>query len=52
MSVAHGVQSSAYFTVPAGVETGEATLYAVANGIPSKPVSVSIAAPVSVAGAK
>src|SRR5664279_1814621 len=52
MSVAHGVQSSAYFTVPTGIETGEATLYAMANGIPSSPISVTIAAPVSVAVTK
>jgi hypothetical protein len=48
MSVAHDVFSWTYFEVPARIETGEATLYAVANGIPSRPVSVTTAAPFSV----
>ncbi len=34
--------NSAQFTVPEGVEKGPSSLYAVANGIPSAPVSVKI----------
>lgn len=42
-SVAFDAVSSANFTVPAGIETGAATLYVVANGIASAGVSVTVA---------
>jgi hypothetical protein len=42
MGVAPAAKSSASFLVPAGIETGAATLQVVANGIASKPVSVTI----------
>jgi hypothetical protein len=44
MSVAPGTASSADFVVPAGIETGAATLMVVANGIASQPVAVTILA--------
>jgi hypothetical protein len=37
--------STATFTVPCGIESGASTLYAVANGISSKPVSVTVGTP-------
>jgi hypothetical protein len=43
MAVTPNENSFTYFTVPAGIETGAATLYAVANGIASNPVSVNVA---------
>jgi hypothetical protein len=43
MSVTPGAVSSATFTVPAGIETGAATLVAVANGIASNSISVTVA---------
>ena len=43
MGVTPGAESSTYFTVPAGIETGAATLFAVANGIASNPISVTVA---------
>jgi hypothetical protein len=43
MSVTPGAVSSTNFTVPTGIETGAATLFAVANGIASAPVSVTVA---------
>lgn len=43
MWVTHNAEAWTHFTVPAGVETGAATLYAVANGIASNPVSVTVA---------
>jgi hypothetical protein len=43
MGVAHGAASSTHFTVPAGIEAGPATLFAVANGIASNPISVTVA---------
>ncbi|HUB63208.1 MAG TPA: hypothetical protein VL996_01985 [Methylocella sp.] len=46
MSVTPGADTSAQFTVPAGIETGNAMLFAVANGIASAPVSVTVARPV------
>jgi hypothetical protein len=40
------VQNTAFeytkFDVPAGAETGPSTLVAVTNGIPSKPISVTV----------
>jgi hypothetical protein len=45
MSVTPGTVSSANFTVPAGIEIGSATLFAVANGIASPGVSVTIGLP-------
>jgi hypothetical protein len=45
MSVAPHRASSAGFQVPAGIETGAATLEVVANGIASDAVDVSITAP-------
>ena len=41
-SVAPLVVSTATFTVPCNAETGASSLYAVANGIVSKPVSVTV----------
>ncbi|WGJ13137.1 hypothetical protein QEV83_10405 [Methylocapsa sp. D3K7] len=43
MGVTPGAVSSTNFTVPAGIETGAATLFAVANGIASNPISVTVA---------
>lgn len=43
MSVTPGAVSSTNFTVPEGIESGSATLFAVANGIASAPVVVSVA---------
>ena len=43
MPVTPGAVSETHFTVPAGIETGAATLFAVANGIASTPVSVTVA---------
>jgi hypothetical protein len=43
MSVTPGAAGSTNFTVPVGIEPGAATLFAVANGIASAPVSVSVA---------
>jgi hypothetical protein len=42
MPVKAKARSSATFTVPAGIETGAATLVVVANGIASAPVSVTL----------
>jgi hypothetical protein len=42
MSVMPDAVSSTHFAVPAGIETGAATLFAVANGIASRPVSVTV----------
>jgi hypothetical protein len=42
MGVTHGAVSSTNFTVPARIETGPAMLYAVANGIASNPISVTV----------
>jgi len=43
MGVATGkAKVSTNFDVPAGMETGASTLVVVANGIPSKPVSVTV----------
>jgi len=44
MSVAPKAKSSASFTVPVGIEVGASTLVVVANGIASKPISVTITA--------
>jgi hypothetical protein len=44
MTVAPGAKSSADFTLPAGIELGASTLVVVANGIASKPVSVTVTA--------
>jgi len=43
-SVAPKVASSATFQVPAAglIETGPSSLYVVANGVPSKPVAVTV----------
>jgi len=46
MSVTPSLLSSTNFTVPADIETGPALLYAVANGVASAPVSVTVVAPV------
>jgi hypothetical protein len=43
MWVTHNAESWTHFTVPAGIEAGAATLFAVANGIASNPVSVTVA---------
>lgn len=43
MSVTPGAAGSTNFTVPVGIEPGAATLFAVANGIASAPVSVTAA---------
>jgi len=40
--VASQATVSTKFDVPASIETGASTLEVVANGIPSKPVSVTI----------
>jgi hypothetical protein len=40
--VKHGEDSTTHFTVPAGIETGDATLFVVADGIASKGVSVNV----------
>ncbi|HSZ28386.1 MAG TPA: kelch repeat-containing protein [Pseudonocardiaceae bacterium] len=45
MSVAPGAQSSANFTLPAGIGTGPSTLEVIANGIASAPVSVTVDPP-------
>jgi hypothetical protein len=42
MSVAPNAKSSASFTLPAGIETGSATLVVVANGIASAPANVTV----------
>lgn len=42
MSIKPKVRGSAKFTLPSTIETGASTLYVVANGIASKPVSVTI----------
>ena len=42
MSIAPGVSSTASFTVSGATETGASSLYVIANGIPSAPVSVTI----------
>lgn len=42
MPVTPWAETSTNFTIPAGIETGAATLYAVANGIASLPVSVTV----------
>jgi hypothetical protein len=42
MSVAPNARSSASFTVPAGIETGAATLQVVANGVASRGVAVTV----------
>jgi hypothetical protein len=44
-SVKPGAVSTAQFTVPATIESGPSDLYVVANGIASKPVAVTTAAP-------
>jgi hypothetical protein len=41
-SVASGQASTANFRVPLGIESGASTLVAIANGIPSSPVSVTV----------
>jgi hypothetical protein len=41
-SVALLAAGSTEFTLPAGIETGASTLVVVANGIPSKPVNVTV----------
>jgi hypothetical protein len=43
MRVTHNADSWTRFTVPAGIEAGAATLFAVANGIASNPISVTVA---------
>jgi hypothetical protein len=43
MSVTQGAEGSTKFTVPVGIEPGAARLFAVANGIASAPVSVTVA---------
>jgi hypothetical protein len=45
MSVKPGLNSSANFVVPAGIETGAANLSVVANGIASAPVAVTLMGP-------
>ncbi len=45
LSVAPETKSSTIFTVPGTVEAGASSLYAVANGIQSKPVSVTVTNP-------
>jgi hypothetical protein len=42
LSVAPMTKSATLFTVPGTVETGPSSLYAIANGIQSKPVSVTM----------
>jgi hypothetical protein len=42
MGVAVSGDVTADVLIPTGIETGPSTLVAVANGIPSKPVSVTI----------
>jgi hypothetical protein len=42
MSIKPKVEGSAKFVLPTGIETGASTLYVVANGIASKPVSVTV----------
>jgi len=42
VSIQSGVSSSTNFTVPAGTPAGSSTLVAVANGIPSQPVAVTV----------
>jgi hypothetical protein len=41
-SIASGQASTANFTVPSSIESGASTLVAIANGIPSSPVSVTV----------
>jgi len=49
MGVATGTTTvSTHFAVPAGIETGAATLEVVANGIPSSPVSVFVRDPLDI----
>jgi Galactose oxidase, central domain len=43
MPVTPNEESWTHFTVPAGIEAGAATLFAVANGIASNPISVTVA---------
>jgi hypothetical protein len=43
MGVTPGAAASTQFTVPAGIEAGNAMLFAVANGIASNPISVTVA---------
>jgi hypothetical protein len=43
LSVAPKTKSATYFILPGSVETGLSSLYAIANGIQSKPVSVAVA---------
>jgi hypothetical protein len=43
MWVTHNADSWTCFAVPAGIEAGAATLFAVANGIASNPISVTVA---------
>ena len=40
--IAANTTSTANFTVPSGIESGASTLVAIANGIPSSPVSVTV----------
>lgn len=47
VGVKAGAASSTLFTLPATIETGASTLYAVANGIASKPVAVTVTAAAS-----
>ncbi len=42
VSIQSGVSSSTKFTVPASTPAGSSTLVAVANGIPSQPVAVTV----------
>jgi hypothetical protein len=42
MSVAKDQHSKTFFDVPAGQETGETELVVIANGIPSKPISIRV----------
>jgi hypothetical protein len=42
MTVAPGATGSASFTMPENVEPGPSSLYAIANGIPSTPVSLNL----------
>jgi hypothetical protein len=44
MSVAPGTAGSTNFTVPAAIEAGAGTLTVIANGIPSRPVGVTLVA--------
>jgi hypothetical protein len=44
-SVGSATIVTTHFDVPAGIETGSSTLYVVANGIASAPVSVTVSTP-------